>query len=472
MEPYMVLLPQALLLLTGLLVLLMKIIVGDRRGNFYLALFGSLIALFSTLQVSSGMNPPGIHVDPFGLLMTRLIIITLLGVFCYSLITLNQKQTQYTEWSVLLTLAALGLTLMANTHHLLVIFVGLELSSLAFYVLCGYMRRDHKGLEASLKYFVMGSVGSAIILLGMALVYAHEGTLLMTEVGLQRLPTQTLWLSVFVVVLGFLFKLSLVPMHFWVPDVYEGAPTQVTAFMSVAVKMAVFAVLIRMLTLYHGIEWIPWSSIFWWFALGTILLANLFALVQESVKRMLAYSSIAHAGYLMLGLVALSPDGFTAIVFYLTVYMVMNILAFGVVELASTSGDYLYDDLRGLSLDQPVLAFALAIAMISLTGLPPTAGFMGKLMLFRSVVEAGYVSLAIVAVFGSLLSVGYYFRVIIYAYIRSPLEDQDEIRATPVALSRATSVAGLIFLLIIGFFPNWIYQPIGMVVDILGGLSL
>jgi NADH-quinone oxidoreductase subunit N len=473
MMPYMNLLPQMLLLLTALLVLLMKIIVGDHRQNFYLAIFGVATSFVASVWIEPGINPPGILVDSFGLLMTQLIVISLLGVMGFSVYYLQREGYPYTEWAVLLVLSGLGLTLMANTHHLLMVFIGLEISSLAFYVLCGYRRDDLRSLEASLKYFVLGSVGSAILLLGIAMIYANQASLLIDQLGTNASTGPfSLWMSTVVVVIGLAFKLSLIPLHFWVPDVYEGAPTPVTAFMSVAVKMGVLAVLIRLLTLHGPGNWVPWSELFWWLALLTMVGGNILALVQESVKRMMAYSSIAHAGYLTLGLTVLSVDGFSAIVFYLSIYLVMNILAFGLIHVAMGEGEYLYDDLRGFSTAQPVLAVCLAVSMISLAGLPPTGGFMGKLMLFYAVVKANYTPLAVVAVLSSLVSVAYYFKVIVYAFMKSNDTDEPNVFDVTSYVPGAVSLAGAAFLIIVGVTPGWLYEPIRLVTGILGGLSL
>lgn len=485
MEQYLNLLPQFLLLFTGLLVLIMKIIVGDNRQNFYLGIFGVLMSFISSLMLETGINPPGIYVDPFGLLMTRLITISLLAVMAYSVYYLDVENYPYTEWAVLLVLSGLGLSLMANTHHLLMVFIGLEISSLAFYVLCGYRRDDNRSLESSLKYFILGSVGSSILLLGIALIYANQGTLLLDQIGQGSGQFSfSLWMSVFIVVIGFTFKLSLIPLHFWVPDVYEGAPTPITAFMSVSVKIGVLAVLLRLLTLHDGTGVIPWTTFFWWLALLTMVGGNVLALVQESVKRMLAYSSIAHAGYLTLGLTALSSggragvglqqlsvDAVSAIVFYLSIYVVMNIVAFGVIHVASGEGDYLYDDLRGLGTEQPLLAICLAITMISLAGLPPSGGFMGKLMLFYAVVKANFVPLAVIAVLSSVVSVAYYFQVIVYAFMKPNDGDEPNVFQVTSLLPGSVSLAGAIFLIIVGVFPAWLYGPIRLVSGILGGFS-
>jgi len=276
-------------------------------------------------------------------------------------------------------------------------------------------------------------------------------------------------LSLVLVVLGLLFKLSLVPLHFWVPDVYEGAPTPVTAFMSVAVKIGVLGAIIRMFSSMGGGFGMEWSVLFWWGAVVTILGGNLLALVQENLKRMLAYSSIAHAGYLILGLVTLGTDGYTAILFYLLIYLIMNVLAFGSVSMLAKDDDsYYYSDLRGLSENSPLLAATLAVAMISLTGLPPTAGFMGKLFLFYAVVQAGYPLLAVIAVIGSVISVGYYFQVIVYSYMQEPDEESGFIGLNLGGLSRLTAVLSALAILYLGLNPGALYERIYRILD---GLS-
>lgn len=433
----------------------------------YVGLAGVLAALISLPYVPVGVRASGFIVDSFSLIGTGLVAGTLALVLIYSGSYLRRLELPRTEWTFLLISAALGLMLMFNTHHLLLLFIGLEISSLSFYVLCGYLRENRKSLESALKYFVLGSIGSAILLLGIALVFINQQTLVIDQFSYVQSPALTGFsLSLAVVVLGLLFKLSTVPLHFWVPDVYEGAPTPVTAFMSVAVKVAVLGALIRSFGFVDEFGGVDWVTIFWWGSAVTIVAGNVLALVQENLKRMLAYSSVAHGGYLLMGLVALNDRGYAAIVFYLLVYVLMNVLAFGVISMLSSDEDeYHYSDLRGLSEASPLLAAALAVSMISLSGLPPTAGFMGKLFLFYGVVQAGYPGLAVIAVLGSVVSVCYYFNVIVYAYMRDPAEDEGFIGLESGFLPTATAALSAAVILVLGVTPGLVYDYLHTVIE-------
>ena len=466
-ESLYALLPQLILFGTALIVLLLKVVSRTMaRQSDSIGLIGALLAMGSLLYVPGGREVSGFVVDPFSLLGTGLLAGTLALVLVYSRGFLRKRSLPRTEWTFLLISATLGLSLMLSTYHLLLLFIGLEISSLAFYVLCGYLREEKKSIEAALKYFILGSIGSAVLLMGIALVFVNQETIVVTAFAAGTTRAVGFSLSFAVVILGLLFKLSIVPLHFWVPDVYEGAPTPVTAFMSVAVKIGVLGALVRIYSHLAGGVGVDWSMLFWWGAVVTILGGNVLALVQENLKRMLAYSSIAHAGYLMLGLVTLGSDGYTAVLFYLLIYLLMNVLAFGVISMLDKDGDsYFYSDLQGLSQSSPLLAAALAVAMISLAGLPPTAGFMGKLFLFYGVVQAGYPLLAVFAVIGSVISVAYYFQVIVYSYMREPDEDAGFVGLNLGGLSRLTAALSVVLILYLGINPGDVYQQIRMIVD-------
>lgn len=456
----MPLLPQVILAGSALLILFLRVVSpGVDRAATYLGIVGLLAALGSLLVVPTGETIQYLRVDSFSLLGTGLIYSSLLLVLIYSTSFLERFDLASTEWTFLLLSSALGLSLMFNTTHLLVMFLGLELSSLAFYVLCGYLRESKASLESSIKYFILGSVGSAFLLLGISLVFVTQKSVNAAEFADGSVAFA---LSFGIILLSLLFKLSLIPLHFWVPDVYEGAPTVLTGYMSVAVKIGVIGALIRLSLPAMEVlgTLFPWDYLFWWFAVLTILGGNLLALVQDSLKRMLAYSSIAHAGYVTLGLLAFSQGGQAAILFYLSIYLLMNLLAFGIIGLLNKDEDlYYYSDLKGLSVNQPFVALALAVSMISLSGLPPTAGFMGKLMLFRSVVDAGFPTLAVLAVLGSLVSVAYYFRVIIYSYMRESEEGEPSGILSSPFVNIAVGASALL-ILYFGVYPTGLYRLI------------
>ncbi|MFB6356213.1 MAG: NADH-quinone oxidoreductase subunit N [bacterium] len=471
MSLYGALLPQILLILTTLFILSVKIITRDQVEFAYVALIGILLSMGAFGLINPGQTVSGFTVDWLGMFSTFLLYVTAFATICYSLETFKRRSGDCTEWIVLLLLATIGLSVMASTYHLLMLFLGLEMASLALYVLCGYYRNSRQSLESSLKYFIQGSVGSAVFLLGLGLLFAHQQTLVINQATfVPEVPSVTYWISLLVVVASLAFKLSLIPFHLWVPDVYEGAPTPITGFMSVAVKLAVLTVFIRFLSHVSSPESFSWSTLIAVLATLTIIGGNMLALVQESVKRMLAYSSIAHAGYLSLGLVAGTVEGYSAILFYLAIYLVMNLAAFGIIEsVAGESGNYSYERFHGLSMEHPGLAIALAVCMISLSGLPPTAGFMGKLMLFYSVVGEGYTWLALVAVAGSLISVAFYFKVIVHSYLKEANLNQES-KSQPGWIARSLSVACMIYLIVLGVIPGKIYDMIGAIARLTEGI--
>lgn len=477
MNAYASILPEMILTLTCLLVLIWKMAFGDGKSVLYLALVGLVAtggATIWTLANPIGSHPPMIVTNGFSQFMLLLLLVCGVVILLYSFDFLWRHELPYTEWTFLLVASLVGLSLMLSTDHLLVIFIALELFSLSFYVLCGYRRDDRTSSEASLKYFILGSVGSAFLLLGIGLLYASAGSLEFMTTSFWGSHNVAFWGSLVLFLGGMLFKLALVPLHVWVPDVYQGAPTPVTGYMSIVVKIAVFGVLIQFLYQYtvHVEPVISLTGILWWLAALTMVVGNLLALVQEEIKRMLAYSSIAHAGYGVVGLVAGPALGYTAVVFYLCIYMVMNLVAFGVVSAISSEEDRCrYSDLHGLSLQQPLLAFGLAVSMISLAGLPITAGFMGKLVLFYAAVEQGYVLLVVLAVLMSVVSVAFYFRVIVHSYMKQPADDASPVRMADLRTTMIGAL-GTALLLIVGLFPYPLYRYVESFVTIVtGGLG-
>jgi NADH-quinone oxidoreductase subunit N len=318
-------------------------------------------------------------------------------------------------------------------------------------VLSGYLRTDPKSLEAGMKYFLLGAFSSAVFLFGGALVYVATGTTDLAQ-GLARGAASPLAQAGFLLLLsGFLFKAATVPFHMWTPDVYQGAPTAITAFMATAVKAAAFGAFARILViaLPLGSE-LPVTEILWWVAVLTMTVGNLAALTQSNVKRMLAYSSIAHAGYLMIGLTVYSasadPQALAAMLYYLLAYTLMNIGAFGVVILWGEKGreNLEIGDYAGLGWKTPALGLAMSVFMISLAGIPPTAGFFGKYYLFRSAVEHGMSTLIVIAVLNSALSVYYYLRVLVALYMRQP--------ARELALTRSAVIGAVVLVCALGTF--------------------
>ena len=332
------------------------------------------------------------------------------------------------EFYALLLLVIAGMIGMAVSTDVIALFISFELMSLPTYVLAGWSRHDPRSGEAALKYFINGAFSSAILLFGLALLYGLTGATNYAGIaaGLSHLPgSDAAGVAALVLVIaGFGFKVSAVPFHAWAPDVYEGAPTPVTAFMSVGVKAGAFAGFLKLFVVAAAPQWHTWADVLIVIALLTMVVGNVLALPQRNLKRLLAYSSIAHAGYLLLGLIAAgrsgTTDGSSAVLVYLGAYTFMNIGAFGMLVYLRNRSAFRYtlDELAGLGRSRPVAALGLTLFMLSLTGIPPTAGFWGKFYLFAAVVNAKLTWLAVVAVIMSAVSAFYYLRVVWYMYFR------------------------------------------------------
>lgn len=364
------------------------------------------------------------------------------------------------EFFVLLLLATVGMMVLVAARDLILLFVGLELMSIAVYVLTGFDRRNPRSAEAGLKYFLVGAFASAFLLYGIALLYGVTGTTSLVGIG-PRVATAMAENNVFLLsgvaflVVGFGFKISAVPFHMWTPDAYDGAPTPVTGYMAAGVKAAAFVALLRVLTVDLVAAQPVWGAILWWLALLTMIVPNLIALAQDSVKRMLAYSSVAHAGYLLVGLLAGSTVGRAAVLFYLAVYTLMTIGAFAVVYAVAGKGDERsgLSDFAGLGWRRPLLACAMVIFLLSLAGFPPTGGFVGKLYLLRAAVGADQLALAVTLVLTSLVSYYYYFRVVWKMYFEEAPEGILEPAPSGPAFRLAAAVC-VVGVLVAGVIPG------------------
>lgn len=398
----------------------------------------------------------------------RFFTVVAMGVALFtslsSLGVIGQWRSLEGEYHGLLLFGAAGMTIMVASEHLLVIFFGLETLSLSLYALTGYRRRSAAGVEAAMKYFLLGSVASALLLFGLALIYGLTGGLMLDD--LARVATAAdgpgavmVYAAMGLLIAGFGFKVAAVPFHMWVPDVYQGAPTPITGYMATGVKAAGFAVLLRIFPGALASLSASWTEVFAVLAILTMVVGNILALTQRDVKRLLAYSSIAHAGYLLVALVAAgsigeSSIGRGAILFYSAAYAVTNLGAFAALCVLGPGKEDAtsLDDYRGLARRRPLASAALAIFLFSLMGLPPTAGFAGKFYIFYGAVATGHVTLAIVGVLSSLLSVYYYLRVMVAMYMEEPEGEAVEWTMPPaLAAVLAVCVVGVIGL---GVFPS------------------
>src|SRR6266516_3935777 len=364
------------------------------------------------------------------------------------------------EYYFLVLCATLGMMIMAGGIDLITIFIGLETMAISFYILAGFIKPNQRSNEAAVKYFLLGAFSLGILLYGMSLMYGLSGTtnlrVMATQfTGQERDPR--LVLAVILVVAGVGFKIAAVPFHMWAPDVYEGAPTPVTAFLSVGSKAASFAMLLRIFVEGLPVMNADWRLLFEALAIVTMTVGNVAALTQSNVKRMLAYSSIAHAGYVLIGVVAGTPRGIEATLIYLFVYSFMQLVAFTVIVMLRRQ-DVIGDELKdfsGLYSRHPFAAFAMLLFMLSLGGIPPTAGFMGKFWLFGAAIEAGYVWLALIGVLNSAISLYYYIRIVVFMYVKDEALGSTPKAVPTLALALGVAVAATI---VIGIYPPLLFR--------------
>ncbi len=396
----------------------------------------------------------------FTFLLSLITILSLL--FSYRYVKLRDLGGD--EFYGLLLLASLGMILVASAVHWLVFFLGLETLSLALYVLIAIHKIQPASNEAGIKYFVMGAVAGAFLTFGIAVVYATTGKLdILQSLSLpeQTTATPAMLLGLSLILIGIGFKISMVPLHLWTPDVYQGAPAPVTAFLSTGSKVALFGALLRFAYYSSGsTTWTTYAFVFWILAFMTMVVGNITALAQSRLKRLLAYSSIAQMGYLLMTLLAVKQQGASAIMFYLAVYGLMDLGAFGTVATLSGKGDDLdaLEDYKGLAYSHPWRAVLLSVCLGSLAGLPPTAGFMGKFVLFRAVLEAGFVTLALIGIVTVISSIYFYFKVVVVMFMH-PREGA----ASAASIDLFALVAGVVILALIvglGIFPSSLFSVI------------
>ena len=433
----------------ALLVLVVEMFSTSRRftGVAWLSILGLVgIAGLAIQPGAATVYADALANDSYTAFFTVLTCAMGIGAILLSIDYLPRAGVNKGEYYPLMLFAVLGVMIMAAATDLIVMFVGLETMSMAIYVLAGILRNDVRSNEASLKYFLLGAFASALLLYGIATLYAVTGSTTLAEIaaalarpGIAPGDHLVLVLGAGLVLIGLGFKIAAVPFHLWAPDVYEGAPTSVTAFMATAVKAGGFAALLRTAVvalepLHPDLQGVLWAS-----AAVTMTVGNLIALRQTSLKRMLAYSSIAHTGYLLMGVVAGTEAAGSAVLFYLAGYGAMNLVAFGVM-IAVADGPRSAEkisDYAGLSQTQPALAAAMTVSMLSLTGIPPLVGFVGKLYLFQTAMQAGLFGLVVLACFNSVVSAAYYLGVVRTMYFEAPPSAEN-------ALPQATGYAAFV----------------------------
>ncbi len=473
---FVLFIPELILIGFAILVIILDLLLERKSILAAISLVGLAIAAASILVIP--VSPPQaifnnlLAVDGFAFFFKLLFLVIAFLVILASSDYASKFARFRGEYYALVLLSTLGMILMAATTNLIAIYVALELTSISLYVLVGFLK-DSKSTEASLKYLLLGAVASAVLLFGMALVFGFTGQTQLGEIAqvLQTMPSQTLLaspaliLGIVLLVAGFGFKIAAVPFHMWVPDVYEGAPTPITAYLSVGSKAAGFAVILRVFYSAFGLpDWLSlnWGLIFAVLAAIGMTLGNVTALPQTNIKRMLGYSSIAQAGYLMVGLatVGLAPAagilGQSSILFFLASYTVANLGAFiAIIAITNKLDSDLIQDFAGMGKRAPMLALALSLCLISLIGMPPAAGFMAKFYIFSGAVQQGLLWLVIIAVINSVISAYYYLRVVKVMWFNEPASEEKVPSSGALRVALSLSCLGV---LAMGIIPGFVIR--------------
>ena len=454
--------PVLVLSVFTMLVLLMDLFIGkNKSGLVFISLTGLLLTAVSSFAKTDWpvRSFGGSYVvDHLSVFFTMVFCISSALAILISIEYNRREKIRVGEYYSLILFCTVGMIILASSTDLIMIFLGIEIVSLCLYVLAGIRRGDVRSSEAALKYFLLGAFATGFLLYGMALLYGTTGTTKLAgiaeAIGSGQMSSQPLVLmGMVLLVLGFGFKVAAVPFHMWTPDVYQGAPTPVTAFMAVGPKAAAFAAFFRVFT-----EAMPelassWDMILSIIAVITMFVGNLGAIVQTNIKRLLAYSSISHAGYLLIAIIARNSLGGSALVFYMLVYTFMIFGAFGIVILIGREGkeNLELEDYSGLGFQSPLLALSMSIFLLSLGGLPPLAGFIAKFYIFQAALNEGYVILVVLAVLNSAISFYYYLRVIVYMYMKEP-QGEFQITLTPITL--LVIVISVLVTVELGLFPG------------------
>ncbi len=443
----------------SLIVLVVETLVKESEEISYWTTIIGLIV--STVISLAGLEQTGtafnnmLTVGGYGNFFSALFMISALLTVVLSRDYLQKMQSNFGEYYLLILFSTLGMMLMASANDLIIVFLGLELMSICLYVLAGFIRKQHTANESSLKYFLLGAFATGFLLYGIALIYGSSGTTNIPFIvqNFAVLTSSSLfWAGIGLLIVGFAFKIGAVPFHMWVPDVYQGSPTTISGFMSTGAKAAAFSAFVLIFA--HQFENAQrLQTALAVLAAASMILGNIVAIAQTNIKRMLAYSSIAHAGYMLIGLAAGNHLGKSGILFYLTSYMFMNIGAFGILSMLEQEGEknLTFDDYAGLGSKKPFLAAMMSIFMLSLAGIPPFGGFFGKYYMFVSAINANLTWLAIIGVLTSVISLYYYLRLVMVMYFR---ETEIDIFASPAKLSYIVLTIAMLAVIQLGIFPS------------------
>jgi NADH-quinone oxidoreductase subunit N len=464
---FLAILPEILLLVLGGLVLLLDFILPEEQHRLlgWVTALGMVLVMFFSIPGMPGEVPElawggMVRHDWLAYTFNMLFIF---GAGITALFAMDYREIgERGAFYLLMIISTIGMCFMASAADLVMLYLAIETTSIPLYILAGFIIKDDRSSEAGFKYLLFGALTSAVMLYGFSLIYGFSGTTDLYQIAENLasggVPATVITGTMLLVLVGFGFKISAVPLHFWAPDIYDGAPTPVAGFLSTASKAAGFAVLVRVfLTVFPQIE-LEWGVILYAISLLTMTIGNLIALAQRNIKRMLAYSSIAHAGYMLIGVVAGTPFGIQSAIFYLIVYMVTNLAAFGIVTACETVvGSSNMSAYYGMSRRSPWLALAMMVAFLSLAGMPPLAGFVAKVFVFAAAIEVGLIPLAVIGVLNSIIGLYYYLTVLKYVYLyRMEGEDEDQ-HPVPVSSSYRLALVILTFgIILIGtIFGPW-----------------
>ena len=458
--------PLMVLALTGFLMILIESTKTVRtRITFGVGIAGLLVtgvlACFHLSPEQATFNGM-LNAGGYGSYFAMIFVVAAILTFLLSRNYLEKMQTNKGEYYILIVFATVGMMLMASANDLIIVFLGIELMSLCLYILVGFFRVRDRSNESAIKYFLLGAFATGFLLYGIALVYGASGTTSLPAIAraFPDLAGNTLFvIGVALMIVAFSFKVAAVPFHMWAPDVYEGAPTTVTGFMSTGAKAAAFAVFVVVFDRTLGYAGGKINDVIAIIAAASMILGNVLAIAQTSVKRMLAYSSIAHAGYMLSGVAAANPEGQSGVLFYLIAYLFMNLGAFGVVGIMEGEDDknLNIEDYAGLSTQRPVLALLMAVFMFSLAGVPPFGGFFGKYFVFLAAIKANMTWLAVVGVLTSLISAFYYLRLVVLMYFR---EGKADVALKPSFAAMAAISISALLILQLGIYPSAVVQLI------------
>ena len=475
--------PELVVIATLVVAIIADLIYSDKNSYKvgYLVITGlvmaSLVLWLSPPEETTPIFLNTIVVDPFSRIFKFVFYLATLIVVLMSINSDELKSVRTGEYYTLMAVMVFGMSLMASSVDLIMVYLSIEVVSIVSFILAGYLRAQTRSNEAALKYVIYGAFSSGLMLYGLSLLYGLTGTTKLFELSgviLNLGPGSNLTLTVATILImaGFGYKVSMVPFHFWTPDVYEGAPTPVTAYLSVAPKAAGFALLIRFFNTLFGtgqplnspawqaIEGVPWQDVIMVLAAVTMTVGNLVAIQQQNIKRLLAYSSIAHAGYILMGVPVLSQDGVYAIIFYIIVYLFMQLGAFFLAIVVSNKyGTEAIEEYSGIGWKSPYLGFFMAVFMFSLTGIPPTAGFIGKMYLFAALINGGsqFYWLAIIGVLNSVISLYYYMRVVKVMYFQGEREKDLYVPGgMSMAILFATGIPSIFFGIRWSFLSDWV----------------